>query len=406
MCKKFILYSDTFLWIKKEIGLLYNSKSGKQYLFMLTPDIKDICMHFLNVDNLYCYPFDDTSIPTSVLNFLSEIEHLGFGRLLEPSEKIVVIPPLLKIEQSVERMKDQNRTLSIQVLDYIKTVIIYIGGMGERNILYQQTIYPFGSEHRLNNAQIITFIHQVVQISNVEINIVITDVHDLELPSLLKELAEYSERINIFINLPDSNDSLLIVKQLVKEHFTLFLLCRWDSRMEIATFFRGYENIHWHFLVRDEESMSVALSFCEEIDSYMYEIIPIADNNIDFFRRNIFLNVDDLKNIHVSKRQIYIHQTLNINSFGKIVIMPDGTVFSDPLQPSIGTLNNSLYDLLLKELLENHSWRIVRHSRHCDNCVYQWICPSPTSYEVLLDHNRVCNLSDKDLLSFQTGAGS
>lgn len=404
MCERFILYSDTFLWIKRENGLLYNCKSGKQYFFILTPDIKSICNHFLNVNNLYCYPFNYTSTPVPVLNFFTEIEHLGLGRYLKPSERIVVIPPLLKIEQSVERMKAQNRVESIQVSDYLKSITIYIGGQGEKNNLYQQTLYPFDSESRLSNAQIISFVHQAIMLSNVEINIVITDLHDLKLPSLLKELAGYSERIKIILSY--SNDRISMLKQLIEERYSVVLLCRWDSHFEKATSLRRTEAIHWHFLVRDEEGMSAALSFCENMNSDMYEIIPIADNNLGFFRSNVFLNSDELKTIHVSKSQIYIHQTLNVNSFGKIVIMPDGAVFSNVLQPSIGTINDSLYELILKELLENHSWRVVRHSRHCDNCIYQWLCPSPTNYEVLLGHNRVCNFSDKDLLSFQAGTYS
>ena len=74
--------------------------------------------------------------------------------------------------------------------------------------------------------------------------------------------------------------------------------------------------------------------------------------------------------------------------------MSDGRIYSDATAPSLGTIDDSIYDLIVRELQENYAWRKIRDSESRKNCVYQWLCPSPSSYERIAGKETVCTFRE------------
>ena len=63
-----------------------------------------------------------------------------------------------------------------------------------------------------------------------------------------------------------------------------------------------------------------------------------------------------------------------MHDFGKFSIMSDG---------------------VQKELTEGCSWLHIRNKALCDTCIYQWLCPSPSDYEIRLGHLNLCTVKTR-----------
>lgn len=90
-------------------------------------------------------------------------------------------------------------------------------------------------------------------------------------------------------------------------------------------------------------------------------------------------------------RRIFSHQKMNGNFFGKLTVLPDGTVYAVLGEKCIGNLHNdTLLKVIYNELSENTAWRCVRDKKPCSDCLLQYLCPSPSAYEKAMDRSNLC----------------
>lgn len=130
-----------------------------------------------------------------------------------------------------------------------------------------------------------------------------------------------------------------------------------------------------------------------KIDNYQIKPIYCGDN-IDFFKENVFLMKDDILSGPVSIKDIFANQALNIYDFGKINIMPNGDVYANMYHPILGNIaTHSIYELVYREIEEGESWMRVRNQAPCDACVYQWLCPPPSNYELSIGKPNLCHVN-------------
>ena len=121
--------------------------------------------------------------------------------------------------------------------------------------------------------------------------------------------------------------------------------------------------------------------------------IPLYNKeNLSFFESNIFMEKDDMDKTDLSKNEIFIRQAINTEDFGKLTIMPDGKVYANINAPSLGTIDDSTYSIVYKEFTDGQSWFRLRTQIPCNNCIYQWLCPSPSNYEIVLDRPNLCHV--------------
>jgi pseudo-rSAM protein len=140
-------------------------------------------------------------------------------------------------------------------------------------------------------------------------------------------------------------------------------------------------NTLWHFNIHSESEYDSCSSFIENERLINAEITPLYNgDNLAFFEKNIYLTKDDLAASNLDKREIFANQAINTNNFGKIIIKSDGNIYSNEHIPSIGNIHNSLKEILMKEMEAGTSWFKIRDMEPCNNCVYQWLCPSPSNY--------------------------
>jgi pseudo-rSAM protein len=91
--------------------------------------------------------------------------------------------------------------------------------------------------------------------------------------------------------------------------------------------------------------------------------------------------------------KVFCNQKLNSNYFGKLYILPDGSVKANMNTAILGSIyQNSLLEVVEKELIKNTAWRVVRILKPCNQCLYQYLCPPPSNYETVVEKPNLCHV--------------
>ena len=84
---------------------------------------------------------------------------------------------------------------------------------------------------------------------------------------------------------------------------------------------------------------------------------------------------------------------MNICDFGKINIMPNGDAYANLNYPSLGNIyTDSIYEIVSKEIEDGNSWLRIRNQTPYNDCIYQWLCPPPSNYEVVIGRPNLCHV--------------
>ena len=203
-------------------------------------------------------------------------------------------------------------------------------------------------------------------------------------------------KVNVYIHSSDfalnaQSDELKIIQKLT-------VICNSFSDIpEILSICNSKDlNPHFIFLLTSQEDYDkITLDKkCLNVDSY--NLVPVFNGyNIPFFEEYVFTTVDDFSAISLSKQDVFARQTINTNFFGKLVILPDGNVFANLNHPAIGTIYDPPYNLLYKEMIEGTTWRMTRKHFPCSECIFQWLCPPPSNYELVFEQHNLCDIRKK-----------
>jgi len=73
--------------------------------------------------------------------------------------------------------------------------------------------------------------------------------------------------------------------------------------------------------------------------------------------------------------------------------MENNFIKAHPLKEVIGNCKQvPLINIIEKELIENTTWCVIRNKTHCYNCIYQFLCPSISGYEWVINKNNLCKI--------------
>lgn len=392
MIRKLTLNSNVFLWRNGSEGMLYDAKQEKQLRFAVTEPVSGLCEAFENPDNLYSVIADFATADAGVRDFVDGIVSAGFGALSEPDAPVISLPPLLNIQRDVERLRrDKERGIGENVLPYLSALRILVGGPCCDKPYYKQVLYPVCSDEVLTAERIVRFLDAACTPSLQRIDIVVSDPSELTVTPLADALVAYKEKIAFHFLLAGLNEDMAVPAMLVERGYGVRLICEVSGRPIEKRMF-GTAGIGWDFIVRSRQEYDDWRRVTADCNPADYTFRPVYDDNPEFFDRNVFLDETDLQELRLSRREVFAHQAINTEAFGRLIVMPDGRVYSDVTAEALGTVEDSIYDLIIRELEANHAWRRVRDSKRCRNCIYCWLCPSPSPYERAAGRETICTL--------------
>ena len=154
--------------------------------------------------------------------------------------------------------------------------------------------------------------------------------------------------------------------------------------------------VEFVFEVSSEEDVQLSEQLIEQHQIDKYRLKPnYTGNNIRFFENEVFLSKEDILSTPMTMKDFFARQAMNLYDFGKITILPNGDVYANLNHPSLGNIYvNNIHEILHKEVEEGKSWFRVRNHPPCTDCVYQWICPSPSNYEIAIGRSNLCHVKE------------
>ena len=380
--KKIVLHSSSFVWINNGEGLIYNVENNKHLVFSLDdPGIREACDCFLDIDNLYSAKYDEKTASARFTSFLDEVQRLELGVIVDDvNAPIVSIPPVLKVKHGVENLHFWRGDLTTSpVLPYLFHLRVFLGGKCEDNSKWIQGPYPMSSEKKLEAERLLSYMSSGDERFFTGIDLVVSEWDPRQISSFVEGLKDRKDDVRFFFANSDPGFNNEILNGLTAEGFAITQVCPPDARLEKVSWVSGR---NYQLLVKSDAEAEYWESLLQDAEDVNYDFKPIADNNLEFFRENVFLSEEEILSQKLSKKDIFRHQALNANQFGTFYVFPDGTIHSATDAPAVGTLEDSVHQTIIRELEQNYAWRQTRRLMEpCKNCLYHDLCPSPSVYE-------------------------
>jgi uncharacterized protein len=156
---------------------------------------------------------------------------------------------------------------------------------------------------------------------------------------------------------------------------------------KIEEFKQMYQNTY--------ESFSKA-SDCESLESEMFSAFPKTYSLIKYvYNRsgNVFMKYNDLFMEHANMSFI---PTATCTPFmKKMFITTNGKILQCERIDhdfELGHIQDDRVELDFDYIAAGESWVRVRNQKPCVDCIYQWLCPSPSNYEIVIRKPNLCHI--------------
>ena len=317
---------------------------------------------------------------------------------MSDNEKPIRLMPVLNIQKNAERLKrEYDTSVGEKSLHYLIDLTLYVNNHCNLNCIhcsqsYKQFSCCFKHNNRseLNLEQLTKIASHIKFIPLERINIIGGNLFSYHLlDNLLGIFNEKKSRINLW------------------SHYKNFQISKHDVIWNIIVDFpfdnQLFSNLYLpdiketaiiHFIVQNEDEIILAEKTIEKFNIQNNEIHPFYNgNNDDFFNSCVFLNKEDIFENVVKQRQIFCNQALNSNFFGHLTILPNGDVFSNINTPILGNINEkTILELITEEMDKNYSWRKIRNEKPCNLCLFQYLCPPISNYEMIFNRTNLCTI--------------
>ncbi|MFC2155443.1 hypothetical protein ACFLRB_03000 [Acidobacteriota bacterium] len=160
------------------------------------------------------------------------------------------------------------------------------------------------------------------------------------------------------------------------------------------------------FVVAKEDEFRDAQELITGFNIENFSFQPFyTGRNLQFFRKYVFLKKRAVLEAKPTADEILIRAIINPINFGRISILPDGSVYANVNADKLGRLGkDSLYKMLCKEMEKGSSWRRTRKKvKPCKDCLYELLCPPLSNYEYAIGRNNLCHIWSAGMHSAQNG---
>lgn len=411
MIKEYWLYLETyvFIWSDYREIVLFDSLSGKGYVYSNNLKLQPLITKLEDKSNLYCITINEIELACSeIRDFVTSIRETFCGDLIDKSiyrqKPLVIIPDLNVNEEVFTGMKTIKRDLSagIHAEKNLLELTIYLTGKctldcNDCENMYKQIRWCTKNKHDLPKERLFDILNQTSHTSVSKLVFIGGNIFSYPFwDELLRELKRFSFQKSIYINyqiLPS------IIKQLDvfdSNEFNICLLIDVSNNFEqivnkVIPINKKYSYI---FKVRSIIEFEMVQSI---IDQHQIEskVFPYYDSsNRQFFEEYVFQSLDNIMNTNWKKNEVFAHTVLNTNYFGNFTISSNGKIFSNVNYKQIGDIqSDNIKMLVYQELKNGNAWLLTRNKVNpCKKCLYKYLCPPLSNYEIVLGKNNLCNI--------------
>jgi len=391
---------------KQGKALLYNTQNGEN-IHTENPQVIALLEQMHDRKNLGVTEIDNKTYNHPDINtFINESVSKNiclFDKVIEGEPKPIQLMPILNLQRDVERLqKEEGRTLGEDVLHYLSDVTIHINHSCELECApcssYFKQFFHCSQSFSAGSVDfnlLKSFLKQLTFILIRRLSITGGNIflypHFTELVSfLIKE--DIKPLFGIHLGNIDTEKMLLLDDYPVEIFVSFPLENTFINHIVSQSKRKGFTKII--FCITSEETYHQAESLISKYAIENYEYKPFYNGENELFFKEMYLSQDDLFGDIISQRMIFAHQKLNTNFFGKIYLFPDGNIKAHPSKEILGNSKQEpLVKILEKEMRTNTAWRTIRDQAPCSECLYQFLCPSPSEYEWALNKSNLCNVT-------------
>lgn len=407
--KKYWLYieSFTFIFRGRQGYLFFNSISNHSFLIPSRGSMSNFIEQIIEPEQMYCIEVSEDEIDKyKLLPLIKSLRETFTGDLLSKEmirKKPVALYPKFSVMKSIEHLKHHpENSVGQNLLNYLHELNIFITGKCLLNCnscstyIKQVTICTKSSDE-LNIIVLRELLQNTLSTSLYKINFLGGDIFNY---SQWKELCLLLENLPFHVKFYSHFQNILLnyekMKHISKNITFSVVIPAVFSKSKLVNSLKLLErnNLKFEltFFITSDIQYSEAITFCKEESIESYLVLPIfTDSNEVFFQQNVFMDAESILSVPSSKKEIFSRMALNTNDFGRLYIMSNGDVFANVNAPKLGNINNcSLYEILYSEIIEGKNWLKIRDQEPCNQCVYQWLCPSPSNYEYVFGKYNLC----------------
>lgn len=124
------LHPHVFISEDSDRYLFYNTSTYNGISFEKKEIIASIVEQLQDIEKLYSVKIDLKDLEDDILyEFVETIQAQGYGDIIEGNlKKPIIMPPVLNLQWSVERLTENNSPISENILSYLHEAEIYING--------------------------------------------------------------------------------------------------------------------------------------------------------------------------------------------------------------------------------------------------------------------------------------
>ena len=377
----FTIEPYVFVGLTNKSVLLYNTLD-KVTLESDKEDVIDLMQETLKIENCGVVLLkNEIYQQKNINNFVCELRKKYMGDIIDVNlshGKPVQLLPYYNFlnNDKIEIYKKQSFSSYKNIFESLSEISIYVDTSTEL-------------------AKLMPFIHTII--GNPTFNII----------GNLGEVKKYREILSYFNQRPSpknilcSYENVVALQPFFENNFSYRISVHFPIDME-----KWYQTwqillnqtlpIEYIFDVSSEEDSQLAEEIIEQFHIEKYRLNPIyTGDNIQFFEENVFLTKEDITSTHMTIKDFFARQAVNTYDFGKINIMTNGDAYANLNHPMLGNIyTDNIYEIVDKEIEEGNSWFCIRNQEPCNNCVYQWLCPSPSNYEIAIGRPNLCHVKN------------
>jgi pseudo-rSAM protein len=347
-----------------------------------------------------------------VSDFVTLIRFSFCGDLIDKkihSHKPVIIYPSLNINEDVYR--DLNsinnyERLGNKIVNNLTDVSIYLGGECDNNCIYcdekfKQIKWCNRSKNILNFDELCVFLSNLK--SSPISSLSFYGGNPFSCPfwqPLLLELRKYTFDKFFYFDYRLLSNKEDKIRELIDLNYNVVILIgsgspnEWEGLTKKSLALNTCKKIKFVFSIENDSDFSIVSDFIFRNNWKNVQILPYYNKyNKFFFEKEIYLEKDDILSIEWTKKNIFSHQIMNINYFGKLILFHDGNVYSNLNGTFIGRISDSVKRLVYNEITNGIFWRKTRDTvKPCKHCLYKYLCPSPSNYELAIGKSNLCHV--------------
>lgn len=402
--KKYCLYLEPTVFIFKDSNyiLLYDSESKKRILLERNKNVDSLIDGFLDINNMYCIEIEE-DISQNEKILIEKMRNNYLGDILPINNiKPICIPPVKKIHTE-RRDADQVYVRGTSVMTLLNEMTFHLNGYCNQKCEHcteynKQFNCCYKNVGELNLKEVISRIENFLATANtIKINFTGGNVfYYKDIDGLLNYILDNKIKSNFCFNYLNWDMKFANIIENYFLNFNVYVFCSVEKK-KFDDFFKSIistiERVHFVFVIKSEKEYVMVDKLIKDYHINWYTITPFYDGcNLIFFQNYVYTDSEDLELATPTKQEIYKKQSINLHDFGKLIISSCGKFYSNINYQPLGDIKKTTAEIIEKEWELGSIWKRVRNQEPCTDCVYQYLCPSPSNYEIVIGKNNLCHI--------------